>query len=928
MRAGALATAVVAGLAGCGKRDADRLAQARTLIERNDRAAAVVQLKSVIQQDPKLGEARLLLGQLLLEGGDGVAAEIELRRALELQVPEPRVVPLLARALLAAGKPGLLVEQFGGVSWPDAAATADLKAAVAQAQATQGDLDGARVSLDRALRAAPQHEPALLLRARVTAAGGDLPGALRQIEDLLQRSPGSADGWLLKGDLLTRQVAADVRAADADLGDVIKAYRQSLTLRPAHPAAHAALINLYLARRETDAARTQFEAMHKALPKHPQTLLYEGQMAFLKGDLPRARELFQLLLRAAPDNLVLLQSAAAVELRLNAPGQAEQLLSRALQAAPNLVSARRMLAQTYLALGQPTKALAALEPMLAPGKGDAEALTLAAQARLLSGDSAQAAALFERAAKLKPNDPQVRTAVALSHLGRGQGEAAIAELQSVAASDSGTTADLALISTHLRRKNFDAALAAVAALDRKLPQRALAPHLRGQVLLLKRDIAGARQAFDQALAREATYYPSVAALAGLDFMDKKPDAAKARFEALVKTEPKNGAARLALAELAARTGAGREAVAQLLDAAVKANPGDVTARLALIDHHLATQDTKAALVAAQAALAQLPDHFELLGRQGRAQLASGDHQQAVSTYNRMIALQGKSPLGHLGLAEAQLAGGDLAAASRSVKKALELAPEDAAAHRLGITVAMRQKQPAQALALARDLQQRQPEQALGFLLEGEIESVQRNWDPSIAALRKALSKAEPATAAARLHTALRGAGRAGEADALAASWLKQHPRDLLFMFYLGDTALSTKDLPLAEQRYRAVLEVNPEHALSLNNVAWLMLQQKKPGALAFAERAVKAAPDQPALLDTLALAQSAENRPADAVATQKRALAIRPDDPFLRLNLARFYLQAGEKRLAKAELDRLSALGERFPRQDQVAELSKDLRGR
>ena len=42
------------------------------------------------------------------------------------------------------------------------------------------------------------------------------------------------------------------------------------------------------------------------------------------------------------------------------------------------------------------------------------------------------------------------------------------------------------------------------------------------------------------------------------------------------------------------------------------------------------------------------------------------------------------------------------------------------------------------------------------------------------------------------------------------------------------------------------------NALALNNVAWLMAQQKKPGALPLAEKANKLMPDQPALMDTLA----------------------------------------------------------------------------
>ena len=125
-----------------------------------------------------------------------------------------------------------------------------------------------------------------------------------------------------------------------------------------------------------------------------------------------------------------------------------------------------------------------------------------------------------------------------------------------------------------------------------------------------------------------------------------------------------------------------------------------------------------------------------------------------------------------------------------------------------------------------------------------------------------------------------------------------------------------------------MLKLDPEHGLALNNIAWLMLMQQQPGALPIAERAVRAMPDQPALLDTLAMAQAAEQQPDQAVATQQRALKLQPDDPGLRFNLARYLAQAGNKRQAKAELDRLSALGERFARQGEVATLLKSLGGR
>lgn len=918
----ALLLAVACGLVACGRSVDDRLVQVRSLIDRQDRAAALVSVKALLQDQPDLGPARLLLGQLLLDRGEAAAATIELRRALALQVPESAVLPPLARALLMGDQAALLVSQFGGTNLADARAAAQLKTTVAEAQASQGNLDAARDSLAMALRATPGFEPALLLQARVAAAGGDDAAALAQVEALLAQHPKSADGWVLQGDLLDRR--------GADPAAITQAYRQALAVQPDHAAAHAALVRQSLGRRDLAAARTQHDAMRQVLPRHPQTVLLDGQLALIQGDLPKARALFQPLLQSMPANLVLLQSAAMVELQLRAPGQADVLLTKALQLAPGHAPVRRLAAQAHLAQGQPARALSVLEPLTSRTSApDAEALSLAAQAQLMAGDAAAASALFDRAAKLKPGDPAIRTAMAWSRLQRGQADAALADLQKVAVDDTtGTQADLALIAALMQRKAPDAALQAIASLAKKLPDQPMPDLLRGQALVHKRDLAAARSAFEQAVAKDAGYYPAVAALAHLDITDKQPDAAKARFAALLKRNPRDGQAHLALAALAARSGAGRESVAAQLEAGIRASPDDASLRLALVSHHLETANAKAALTAAQAALAQLPDHVELLVLQGKAQVMAGDHQQALVSFNRVVALQPKAPGGHLGLAETQIAANDLTAAQRSLKRALELDPALLAAQRLQVMVALRQRQPDQALAVARQVQQQRPTLAAGHLLEGEVHIVGQHWPQAVAALRRAVALADPQQAPARLHQTLLKAGQAAEADALATSWRQRHPRDLLFLFYLGDNATLRKDWAGAEARYRDVLEVNPEHALALNNVAWLLMEQQKPGALALAERAVRASPDQPALRDTLAQALAQDQQVPQALAMQKSALALRPDDPDLRLHLARLYARASEKKLAKAELDRLAALGDRFPRQAEVAAELRALGGR
>lgn len=918
----ALAAAVLAGavlLSGCTRSVEDRLAQAETLAARQDSAGALVAVKALLQRKPDMAGARLLLGRLLLEGGQGAAAEAELQRALSLGVAPSQATPLLAEAMLRAGHEAALMAQLGQQNLPEALAQARLKTALAEAQARLEQGSAARDSLAAALQAQPDHAPALRLQARLTAAGGDMAGALAQLQQLVAAQPKDAEAWVLLGHLLAHQ--------QTDPAQALAAYRQALTLQPSHVGANAAVVAMSLARNDLEGARQQFAQMQQRLPRHARTLQLEGELALAQGDLPRAQALFQQLLRALPDQPQVLQSAALVELRLNAPAQAEQLLNRAMTLAPASVSLRRLAAQAQLAQGQTARALALLEPLVGDDATDAEALTLAAQARLLSGEAPAAQALFKRAAALRPGDGRLRATAALMRLRDGD-ESGLADLQRAAADSKDISADLALIATHLQRRAWGAAMQAIDRLGAKQPDQPLAMLLRGQVLQHQGNTSAARAAFQQALTHNADHLPTLAALARLDLAANQGAAAVARYESLLQRQPKLAAAHLALADLLLRSGAGRGVAAQRLEAGIQAVPDDLSLRLALIDLHLAGDRPRAALDVAQAAAGRWPEQASLLTRLGLAQLRSGDARQAATSFRKLVALQPRSAAGHFGLAEALSVQQDFAGAERSLQQLLAINPMNVGAQQLQANLAMRQREVAQALAIARRLQAQHPTLAAGWLLEGEVQGAQKQWPAAVAALRQALTRDEPNQAPVRLHVALLRGGQAAEAAALAVDWPQKHPQDLMFRLYLGDAASGRRDFAAAEAQYRAILAVQPQHALTRNNLAWVLLEQGKPGALAEAEQAVQLAPDQPQLRDTLARALATAGRLKDALAMQKSALALVPDDPGLRLQLARLQAQVGDRRSARAELERLEELGNRFAQHEEVTQALKALGGR
>jgi putative PEP-CTERM system TPR-repeat lipoprotein len=905
-------------MAGCGEQKPEALvSSAKDYLAKNDTKAAVIQLKSALQKQPGLAEARFLLGRTLLDEGDPVAAEVELRKALDFKQPEAAVLPVLTKALVRQGKGQRAIQDYATVEFSDPAATAELKTALATAYVQQGNNAKAQDALGDALRAAPAFGPALLLNARLSADDRDVDAAFALIDQVLAKEPNNYEALHLKGDLLY--------FAKGDATKALEAQKQALAVRMDGVSAHTSILEILIARRDLTGAKDQLAELKKVAPNQPQTKYFEAQLAYLNQDYKSAKELTQQLLKFAPENVKLLLLAGGIELRSGTLLQAQSFIAKALQLAPNVTTTRNLLAQIYLRSGEVSKAQETLAPLLERPDVPADTLDLAAQAALQSGDAKGAEAYFVRAAKISPNDTRSRTALALAQFSKGNTDLAFTQLQEIAASDKGTIADMAIISARMQRRDYDGALKAVDGLEVKQPGKPFAPQIRAQIQLVRRDFAGARQSFAKALSIDPMYFPAAAGLAALDLQDKKPDEARKHFDKLLAADPKNMRALLALAELRAQAGAGKDEVGGMLANAIKLNPTAPAPRLLLVELNLRTKDTKAALTVAQDAAAALPDSPELLDALGRAQMATGDINQAVSSFNKLAALQRRSPQPQLRLADAYIAMKNPAAARESLNRALEITPKFLPAQRGLVILELSAGRPEQALAVARTVQSERPDAPFGYLLAGDVEAFRKDWGAAATAYRAGLKREASTELALKLHSVLTAAQKRGDADAFAAGWVRDHPQDAAFRTYLGDRALAQGDFAGAETQYAAVVKVQPENAVALNNLAWVTNRLKKPGAAAFAENANALNPNQPPFMDTLATILADDGQLAKALELEKKVIALAPDRHAYRLNLAKLYLKGGDKAQAKTELDQLAKLGDKFAGQAEVDQLLKSL---
>lgn len=918
IRAKAITAVLLASLlASCSGESPESLINSgKEFLAKNDTKAAVIQFKNALQQNPGLSEARFLLGKALLQAGDPQGAEVELRKALELKHAPDQTIPLLAQSMLSLGLAKKVTDEFSNAELTGESG-ANLKTTLSLAFQAQGNIDAANKALAAALALQPDYGPARIAEARAKAVKQDISGALAIVDDILAKNPTNHEAWLLKGSLV---------AYKGDPATALEYYNKAAQSKPDFVPAHLAIISSLMQSGKFDEATKQLETLKKFAAKNPQTRFVEAQLAYQRKDYSAVREISQELLKSYPNNPGFLQLAGATEYQLASHSQAEAYLNKALQQAPDLVLARRLLITNYLRIGQPAKAMATLQPVLEKIEKDPGFLALAGEVYLQSGEPKKAEEYFNKASKLDPNDPVKRTSLARAHIAQGNNALATAELEEISGSDKGTIADQALVAYHMRRNELDKALAAVDTLQKKQPENPATYNLRASIEMSRKNTAGARKNLEQALALNPTYMPAVANLAAMDLADNKPADARKRFDDVLAKDPKNVSALLALAKLTAMTGGKPDEVLGFINKAVSANPTETAPRLALIEFYLSSKEPKKAASLAQDALATLPDKPELLNAAATAQYQAGDVNQALATFAKLASVQSASPIPYLRIAEIQIAEKNLDEASKNLRKALEIKQDSVEAQRLLIRINLERGKPQEALSIAREIQKQRPKEVAGFLFEGDIYANDKRLSNAIAAYRSGLKQVPGSSELAiRLHKALVASQNTGDAEKMAIAWLKEHPKDIAFRLYSGDMATASKDYALAAQHYRAALEIQPENAVALNNLAWVSGQLKSPKALEYAEKANRLAPNQPAFMDTQAMLMAEQGDTGGAIVLLTKALEISPQAAAIRLNLARVLISANRKDEARKELDALTKLGDKFPAHAEVERLQKQL---
>ena len=908
-----LVAATIGGVPGLSSAEtaADYYQEARGYFDKGEYRSAVIELKNALQAQPDHAPSRLLLGRIYLMRGDAAAAEKEFRKAREAGAARSDWVEPWGRSLLASGQAAKVLAQLE----PQEEDSPELKAAIfelrARALAAESRFDEAAEALDRALKIQPDRASAMLVKARLALQAGRRDEAQSLVERAVQADPSLAEGWIFRAQLA--QEAGDLKGA-------AKYFQEALRVEPENPLALAGLAQSQLLLGKTEKAAKTVAKLRERWPDGYLVNFLRGWVALAQNHLDEAEESLTRALNQAPDHAPSLFMLGLVHLQRGHFNQAIERLGAYVRKVPGDNNARRLLGAAFLKADKPDKAIEVLQAGIREGGADPRLLALLGNAYLRIGENTKGMHYLEQAAE-QEDSPAIQTQLALGYMATGKTGEAVKRLESVVAEAEGPGyADLLLIMSLLKKKQFDEAEQAAVNLRKKLPDNPVPVNLLGVARLGKNDLEGAREAFEEALRLQPDFVVARVNLALLDQQQGDLEAARQQLDKALAAGRNDLNVLMARARLERQAG-NQAAALNWFRKAHERNPDAVAPALVLIDHYLSAGEPFEALNVANAIYERQPKDPRVLEALARSQLAAGEASGATATLRKLDALMPDDPRVRYRLAQVYMKQDKLDLAEDALREALRRDPRHLPSLLLLGKIALDKGDAGNALAIARRIKKDMADQAAGDALEGAAQMAAGRYAEAVRAYRAALDKQPSSALLLDLYRAYEKAGRRQEGMTLLRDWLARYPDDASARLALADALMAAGNYKEAAQHYRQVVDKGVQNLVVLNNLAWALLELGDSECVRYGKQAYEMAAKRPEVLDTYGwcLVKSGE---VDRGLTLLQEAAVRaPHMPTVRYHMAVALKEAGRGDEARKELQRLLKKNPRFPEADKARAL-------
>lgn len=883
---------------GCGKKDAaQHLQDAQNFINKQEYPAAVIELKSALQQEPENAKVRLTLGQIYLQVGDGLSASKELQRAKEFGADLNELALPMAQAFFLAGQfPELAslgkeaglsalnqdyIRLYQALSSIEASEAAEVKA----------ELQALSSNNDAGIKA--------MAAAQLQIMDGKHDAALTALNEIPADNPLFREGLLLKAKL--QNILAQFDAS-------IASFQQYLKLNPSGHQARLLLAQTFVAQNKFPEASAELDKLLKLFPKQPLANYLKSVIAFEAKDFQKAKEYSETAINSGLSSVSTRVMAALAASQLGLSNQAlnhlqavrgeldsyppaqKLFIALQLQSGNTDVAQQQILKNESAANDVQLVTATAFQLLKQRANGAAEELISKYEAGSekksgqdliaigsiklgIPGQEAQGLQLLEQAAQLAPKEQQPKLLLASAYLQQRKFKEAEALATEWLKDDAMKVQGLNMLAfIALQQDQDEKALKYIAdavAANSDLPFTYLLKAVSEQA---KQDPAAAKTTLTTLLDKHPSYLPALEQLYALTRQDSDSLALQ-RAEALFKSDKANYNVAVLYARMLVDQKKQELALTVLEEGKQPVAERHALHWALLIEHErVVNKDIKKSLAVAEQWY----------------QLNSAD-RESVYSYIRSLILDKQ-------LAKA------LAVSTDELKKS----PDDKVLFGTQVQLLAENGKHAEALKLLATLPAEEAGKADVQFIKGRILLADNKPKEALVALNESYQQSQSTMAALMIADTYE---RSGELDK-AKQFVEQHfttkPNDgPLQLFYANLLLKSDKQKSI--EVFSQLLSKEPENVAVLNNLAWTLLESNKLAeATTHIEKAMTLAPRNPDVLDTYGAVLLASGKVEQAIQRFEDSLKVRPDHPSVLLNYADALIKKGEKDKAKAILDKIT----------------------
>src|SRR5665213_322062 len=597
--------------------------------ERTKAQSLFLDLRRIVELDPKDLEARLQLARIMVGGGAAEAALSVVDAANEGDKPNAALHALRAIILLRTQDSAGAVREAQRAFEIDPH-NVDAVSLLSSKKLSDGDADGALALLDT-LTINPKDETRISLqKMQIYAKKGDL----KQAESLLRRVILLNPKEPRFRSQLIQLLIAQRRFAEAE-----KELRARTEIDPADSKAALDLVRFLNLVKGPDAARTELESHIKAGGNVFDYQIALAELDVIQKKISEATQLLQTLATTAstPDN----QLAAQLKLAEMYVSQAnvaaaEPLISRILGKDRRNTGALKLRAAISIDRGQFDSAVSDLREALNDQPRSPDLLMLLAVAYERSGKNELADRQYADALKSSSLNPEV----ALRYVAFLQRRGNAAHAEEILTEVSGRNPNnlqvmSSLAQIRLSRQNWTGALALADKIGQRSDSRTLGDQIRASALAGQNKIDESITALEDAHQASPNAVQPVVSLVSAYVRQGKADKAMELLQEIRKKYPANAQILVLIGQTELSQKKDADAL-QSFKGAVAQQPKSPIGYGALSDLYIRQKNFDAAVGVLEAGLKELPDNINFRLASAGLQILKGDHDAAIAQYESIL----------------------------------------------------------------------------------------------------------------------------------------------------------------------------------------------------------------------------------------------------------------------------------------------------